>query len=475
MLSKLHFQYIIILSVIAISLNWLLFGDLSVDFIFLFGNLAVVIFSLFLINYAQSKYIELKEKKFVKTIFWFSFYVRIFALFFYYILFYSITGTEFDIEALDAIWYDEIAQLTSASFIDGTFSISSFLVNVRGNFDDSGYILFLSSIYSLFDNSVIVARLIQALLSAFTVVLIYKIGREIFEEQTGKLSAILAGAFQPLLLYASIHLKETLMIYFLILFMYQSIKIVKYNETIIPLFLLVFSFLALLSLRTVVGLTALVSLVGYLMLSAKYSLPKKLIVLFSMSFIIYFLAINISILEGAVEKSKKYAGVETDGEVKTGGTSGGQIASSGQSFAKYAGGGVLLLQSIVMPYPSMVKTNIVFYNQTLQWYFAGGLLIWAFLSYYAYVGIYYSVKNQFKQSSILIFNAGIYTAALISSFYMTSIRFNIIKLVLLIPFVAFGIVSSNKRIKGNFIKYAIVMCIIVLIWNYIKLAGRGWV
>jgi hypothetical protein len=474
MLPKLHFQYIAFFSFVVIFLNWLLFFDLSVDFIFLFGNFIVVVISLVLISYCQKNYIKLNEKRFIKKIFRLSLGLRVFAMLFYYSLFYYITGTEFDIEAQDAVWYDEIAQLTSASLLDGTFSWIKFLIDVKGNFDDSGYILFLSIIYSIFDNSIIIARLIQTLISAFTVVLIYKIGKDIFGEKTAKITAILTASFQPLLLYASIHLKETLMIYFLLLFIYHSIQLLK-KHNFVSVIVILFSFFALLSFRTVVGLTALVSLIGYLMISGKYSIAKKGIVFFTMCIILYFLVINISLLDDVVEKAKRYAGMQTESKVSVGGTSQDGLVSGGQSFAKYAGGGVFLLQSIVMPYPSMVKTNIVFYNQTLQWYFAGGLLIWVFLSYYAYVGIYYSVKNHFKETSILIFISGMYTAALIASFYMTSIRFSIVKLILLLPFVAFGIVSSNKKIKGNFVKYAIVMCIIVLIWNYVKIAGRGLV
>lgn len=473
MISKLHFQYIGILSFVVISLNWLLFGDLSVDFIFLFGNFIVVILSIFLINYCQINYIPLKEEIFVKKIFWFSLSLRIFSVVFYHVLFYYITGTEFDIEAIDALWYDEVAKVTSASFLDGTFSLPRFLININASFDDSGYVVFLSFLYSVFDNNIFVVRIIQAIISAQTVVLIYRVSKTIFGEKTAKLTSILLATFHLLLLFTALHLKETLMVYFLILFTYQCIKLFEKKITLYTLAILMFSLLALFSFRTVLGLTSLLSLIGYLMISGKIPLAKKGLMFLTMCGFIYFIVINFPALDEVVDKSKRYAGIETEGKALLGGSKESGFTSQGQSFAKYAGGGVFFVQSIVLPYPSMVKTNIVFYNQTLQWYFAGTLLIWAFLTYYAYVGIYYSVKNHFRQSSILLINIAVYTVALISAFYITSIRQNIIKLVLLIPFIAFGVISSNQRIRNNFIKYAIVIGIIVLVWNYIKVAGRG--
>jgi hypothetical protein len=472
MLSKRHFQYIFFLSFFIFLINYLLFGNLSVDFIFLFGNFIVVILSLFLINYCQLTYLRLNEKIFIKRIFLFSLWLTIFAVLFYYALFYYITGTEFDVEPLDAIPYDAMAQQTAASFHNGTFSIVNLLIQVKGSFDDTGYIMFLSLIYSFFNNSIIIARLIQAIISALTVILIYKVGKNVFDDKTGKLSAILTATFQPFLLYASIHMKETIMIYFLFLFIHQCIKIHNKKINVGSIIILIFSLVALFSCRTVLGLIAFVSFLGYLLIAAKYSVAKKMIILLSMGTIVFFLIINLPAFSDIADKAERYAGMDTGAQGTLGGKTADQVAS-GQSLMKYAGGGVLLLQSIVMPYPSTVRTNIVFYDQTLQWYYAGGLLIWAFLSYYAYIGLYYSIKNKFKQSSILIFIIAIYTIALISSLYITSIRFNIVKIALLMPFIAFGVVSANKRANNNFIKYAVVVSIIVLIWNYVKLSGRG--
>jgi hypothetical protein len=475
MLSKLHIQYIAGLSIITILLNLLLFTSLSVDFVFLAGNIFVVAITLILFNFCQVKYLHLKERIFIKKIFWFSLFLRIFAVLFYYFLFYYITGTEFDVEAIDALAYDEAARETAASVQVGSFSPASFIVSVGGNFDDSGYVIFLTLIYSIFNNSVIAARIVQAIFSALIDVLVYKVSKEIFDEKTGKLASIITAIFQPLLLYTSIHMKEILMLYFLFLFIYECIRLFK-NRTniVVSVIIIIFSLLALFSFRAVLGLAALVSVFGYIMISGKRIFTfRKFIILLLVGTIVYFLSVNLVILKDTVEKSKRIIGVKTETSGSLGGVSQDAYLSSGQSFAKYAGAGVFMVQSIVLPYPSMVKTNIVFYNQTLQWYFAGGLLIWVFLTYYAYVGIYYSIKNKFREASILIFLIGIYTASLISSMYITSIRYNIVKVVLLIPFVASGIILSNKKIRKNFIRYAILIVVIVLLWNFIKVAGRG--
>lgn len=470
-----HFQYITIFSVLVMFINKLIFGDLSVDFVFLLGNFIVIVLFLSLLRYCQSVYLKMDGKKFIKKIFYFSFAIRVFAVLFYYLLFYYITGTEFDVEASDALWYDYVAKQTAASFRDGTFSSINFLIDIRGSFDDGGYIFILSLIYFLFSDSVILARIVQALLSALTVVLIYKIVGKVFDEHKAKLSAIIIATFQPLLLYASLHLKETFMVYFLLLFLHSGIKLVKEKVNLLTIVVLLASLIAMFSFRTVLGLIAMASFLGYLFLNSEYSYMRAAMLFVIIGVCVYFVAINFTILDDVVDKSKRYVGIETEATNSLGGTTASSFSDQGQSFGKYAGGGIFLLQSIVTPYPSMVKTNIMYYEQTLQWYYGGGLLIWAFLSYYAYIGLYYCIKENFKQGSIILFSLGIYTAALISSLYITSIRFNIIKMVLVIPFIAYGVAiaaSSSKKNK-HFVKYAVLMSIIVLIWNYIKIAGRG--
>lgn len=473
MLPSSHFRYMVFLSVLVVSMNWTLFKSYSVDLIFLFGNIAVVIICLSLMYYCQSKLLALREKIFTKRIFWVSFGIRIFAVLFYYILFYSITGTEFDIEALDALFYDSVARIISDSIWDGTFSLDDFLYQFGLSFDNSGYIIFLSLIYSVFAKSVLVARLFQALIGAFTVVLIYRVAKNLFGEKAGKLSAIIAATFHPLLLYVSIHLKETIMVYFLFLFVYQSINILNHNRSIRAILLLVFSFVALLSFRTVLGLTAFLSFVGYLIFNNKGSVIRRLTFILIFGFGCVFFLYNIDVIEQVSAKSKRYAGISAEEDVRTGGRTIDQYKSRGQSIAQYVGFAALATQIINTPYPSMVKTNIAFYNQTLQWYFAGGLLIWSYLSFYTIVGLYYSIKYKLKNTSILIFPFIMYTAALVSSVYIMSIRHNIIKLALLIPFTGYGIIVSTKRIRRHFIKYASLISIIILIWNYLKLAGRG--
>ena len=477
MLSKLHFQYMIFLSFVVISLNWALFESLSVDFIFLYGNFIVVLFSLSLMYYFQSNLFHLKERFFIKRIFWYSLGIRIFAVLLYYILFFWITGTEFNVEATDELWYDETAKVIAESIWNGTFSCRNCIDQINAAFDDSGYIFFLTLIYAVFNKSVIVVRLIQALIGSATVVLIYRIGKNLFGEEAGKQAAILSAVFQPLILYVSIHLKETLMVYFVLLFIYHSIKIVTMKHSKLSIVLLVFSLIAILSFRTVLGFICFVSFIVYLSIQNNYSLIRRLIFL-SVFVIASIILLNyLGTLEEVVSKSKRYAGIKVEKDIKIGGRSKELYESKGQSFAKYAGVGFLATQGISTPYPSMVKTNISKYNQTLQWYFAGGLLVWSYISFYAYVGLYYSIKKHFKLRSILIFNVAIYTAALISSVYIMSIRFNIIKLSLLIPFIGYGIVISNKQKKHffryAFFTYAFIMSIMVLLWNYVKLAGRG--
>jgi len=113
-------------------------------------------------------------------------------------------------ETADDIYYDQAA----LSLIDSGLSgyARSTITETH-----SLYVFFLAGIYSIFGHSYAAVRMCQALLDAVTCVVAYFIGRELFSERVGRLSALYAGIY-PLFIYLSGRfLSETLFAFLLAL------------------------------------------------------------------------------------------------------------------------------------------------------------------------------------------------------------------------------------------------------------------
>lgn len=472
MLIKKAYFIILLLSFITMLINFIYFGNLSVDAIFLISNYLVIVICLTLMSYALNKYYHLSYQLFKKKIFWLSLYIRLFSVLFLYLLFYYITGTEFDVEAKDALFYHSAASEVYKSIYSGQFSLLDFLYRYRIGFDDSGYAIFLSFFYMISDGLVILPRLFQALIGAYSVLIILSIGSEFWNEKIGKNASIFAMAFQPMIFLTGLHLKETLMVFFTLLFILYVYRIINYGFTPNRVIIIILTIIVLLSFRTVLAAVAVVALFGYLIINTKAGAIRKVFLSLTILIGSLLLLYNIGVFDEISTKFIAYILVDRESGV-TGGRSLEQLFRTGQSLAELVSVPFLIIQSVASPYPSMVKTNISFFDQTLQWYYIGGLFIWNYLSFFAYFGLFISIREKFKQNSILIILLIFYTSALIVSVYILSIRYNVIKLALLIILSGVGMYHFNKRTYRYFILYAIMMTIIIIAWNYVKLGGRG--
>ena len=460
-------------SIICVSfvmlINYLLFQEFSVDPIFLIPNFIVVILFFALLKTFSVKSSYYSEKRFLKNIFLGSLFIRIIVMLFLYILFYNITGTSFDVEASDALTYHDIGLRLANQLREGRFDLYAIPYNFK--FGDMGYNIFLGIIYYLFDNSIIAVRFLQCLIDSLSVLLIYRISKFLWNTKISRFASILSMIFPLQIFYVSVHIKETVMIFFTLVAIYYSIKLVYEKFSIIKIFILIFSIVAVLSLRTPLALVLILSIIGYYVINNKKPLYYKVTLLLFFIISLYICMNYLNIYKEFESKSKRYIGIESNGT--RGGRSVNLYKARGQSFAVYASSPLLLIQGISTPYPSMVKTNIKFYNQTLQWYHIGSLFVWVYMSYFCFVGLYYSIKYKFKENSILIFYIFGYIISLVLSLYIMSIRYNILKLVPLLIFVAIGFYHTPKNKFKYWYIYVILMSIIILAWNFVKLAGKG--
>lgn len=459
----------VIFSFITMAIITIGFGDMSINLIYFVGNYFTIILSLFLTYFISRKLWFCSTNVFINRIFYFSLTIRIFAVIFIYILFNIIIGADLSIEEYDAVFYDVSARNISLSLKNGNFNLLQFLLSIP--FDDSGYVLILSAIYTIID-SVFFAKIVQAIVDSLSVILLYKIGKKIFTEDVGRSSALIASTFLPMIMFSTLHTKETFMVYFLLVFIKNALIITSSKWNFVNMLSLAVSLIFLFSFRIILAEIVLFGFILFFLINIKYISPIKIFYAIFPVIVIILVFIYIDVFKDVYLKMGAYIGLNVEKSILTGGTDKQFIVDHGQKFGMLASAPLLIWTSISSPFPSMIKTNIAYYNLSMQWFFMGGVVIWNYISYYVYCGLYYSLKRYLKKSLLLLFISLTYTVSLISSLYITSIRYNIIKIILFIIFLSVG-VRENKHNSKLFVLYVIIMSIIIILWNYIKLAGRG--
>jgi len=176
-----------------LPLLWIIFGVLEVITFFYYSN------------YFTRTWSEISVDLFQRVLFNTSLAIRLLYVILIYFFYEYITGQPFEFEARDSIGYHNEAVWIVDMFESGTigYYFNEYLKGVS----DSGFPLWLSVIYYFSAKSILVARLVDAVVSAWMVVLIYKIASRNFGEAAGRISAILAMLLPVLIIYYVLHKK----------------------------------------------------------------------------------------------------------------------------------------------------------------------------------------------------------------------------------------------------------------------------
>lgn len=93
------------------------------------------------------------------------------------------------------------------------------------------YAYFLAATYSLFGESLLIVRVLQAAAGAGTAILIYLIGEKFFSRRAGFVAGLLAAVYGPFLLSSVLLLVETLKVFFLVLTLWLLVVASKKDES----------------------------------------------------------------------------------------------------------------------------------------------------------------------------------------------------------------------------------------------------
>jgi 4-amino-4-deoxy-L-arabinose transferase-like glycosyltransferase len=440
-ITLLAFQY-------SLPIQWMFTASFTVFLFFLYGNKLT------------RKWAITSSAGFKKNIFYSALAIRILWVVGSYFLYQSMTGEPFEFEAADSQGYHFEAVWMKNVLANGNYELFSAYYTNR--LSDMGYPAYLTFIYSIFGNSIIIARLIKALLGALTVLLIYKIASRNLGDTTGRIAGVLAMIFPNLIYYAGIHTKETEMVFLLVLFIERAEHLFRKNKLMVfQLLIVVFLGSLLYFFRAVLFYTAFLSLGMVVLFSSQRALKFRKTLLAVFFGIITFLFINNSFIIDEASGFLEDRGSNQSRSI--------QHRSTSQKLAKYGSTAIFAPVIFIAPFPTFVNIE----TQQNHMLLSGGFFVKNIMAFFVFVALLSLIKKKRWKNHILILAIfAIYLTILAMSKFAIVERFHMPAIPLFIILAAFGITQINKKNIKYFQLYLILISIVIVGWNWFKLAGR---
>ena len=468
-------QYAVGVYLAALAIVTMMYSSYSLPWYYMLsGIVAVMVFFLYGSTVAKNTAIDRihKAKNFEKRIFLIAFVPRLIWVILIYTIFMQTYGDAFGFENADATYYDMLGEFVAQLVGKGNFHFHDEIVKWGANDDiaDMGYGIYVGFVYWLTGNSVIMVRLLKCVWSSLTVVLIYRLAKRNFGEQTARIAAIFCALWPNFWYYCGAHLKETEMVFLAVLFVEQSDQMLRSKQftawKVIPILLIA---AAIFTFRTPLGLVALLALVFSAVMSSTrvVSWGKRIVVGF-------FAVALIGIVAGnrIEEKSRQLLDV-VESRQQEGNMEWRAEREHGNAFAKYAGSAVFAPMILTIPFPTMVRP---FEGQEVQQLNNGGNFIKNILSGFTLLAfIMLLLSGKWREHLLpLSFMLG-YLVVLVFSSFAQAERFHQPVMPFELMFAAYGlsIALSQKRYKRWYMYWCALMFVAAIAWNWFKLAGRG--
>ena len=439
---------------------WWLFGIVSVVGFFYFSNKL------------SKQWARIRPRTFENNVFWYTFILRVAVMLFLYWFHDTMTGQPFMFHAADSIEYGYEAEWMAQTIRDGHFSTYlNYKFVQRNGVSDAGYPMYLGLVYLLSGDSIIVARLLKSLWSALSCVLIYRLGKRNFGESVGRMAAIFMMLEAHFSIYAGLHLKETEMIFLMMLFLERADALLRYrNFSFKTISVVVIVMASLFTFRTVLGLTAVFSVAMALLLSSARVMGwgRRIVVLLVLGMsVLYFAGGRIM-----TEVEQVWELKDKNQETRM------SVINKTQSYAKYAGAAVFAPLIFTIPFPTMVETP----NQETSRMLHGGMFVKNIMSYFCIMAImsllFPLIPGYDKWRDHVLIGVFLiaYLVILVFSAFAHADRFHLPALAIEMLFVAYGVSLCRIPQLQKWYKYWVaLMFFAVIAWNWFKLAGRGMI
>lgn len=457
---------LIVYNTYALQWKWILFGMIEVVGFFYFTNAC------------SRGWISFQPKRFTKNLFWWGFAVRVLWVIISYVLYTEWTDTPFSIGAADELVYDEVARFAAGQLRDGNWHLYTTIEAYSGYaFSDMGYPIYLSIIYYIFFDSILIARIIKALLGAWTAVLIYKLASRNFGETTGRMAAIMCMLMPNLIYYCSFQLKEVEMVFLAMLFVERADALLRLPKMPWKSFVLLLLIpLYMFMIRTALAATLVIGLALSLLLASDRVVKGWRRVMLIVAVVIFGLVIVLSesnIIRD-VQQMWQTGGSQQRGNMEWRSERTDMAGGLNQRFAKYAGAAVFAPMIFTMPFPTMAETP----GQENQKMIHGGNYVKNIISFFTIAALFIILlSGNWRRYVLPVSILCGYLVVLVFSSFAHSERFHLPILPLHLMMAAYGISMMNQlhMVKRIYPWWCALMFVATLAWNWFKLAGRGMI
>lgn len=444
--------------------KWWIFGIVSVVVFFYYANI-------------QSKaWIKLRPISFAKKLFWSAFAIRVVWVLVSYFLYNSWTGTPFSINAGDELFYDDVGHYGASLIRDGDWDIYNKIISYSGKiaFSDMGYPICLSIIYWIFGDSILMARIIKAILSAWTAVLIYKVASRNFGESTGRMAGVFCMLMPNLIYYCSFQLKEIEMVFLAMLFVERADALLrKGNLKFFSTFAVMLIPLFLFMIRTALAATLVLAFFCALLFTTGRVVGwgKRILLIVAASIFMVVMLLSSTGIGQDITTMWEKGGSGQQANMEWRSRRSGEMS---QTFAKYAGAAVFAPMIFTIPFPTMNDIP----EQENQMMIHGGNFVKNITSYFTIMALFVLLlSGKWRKHVLPLAVLCGYLVVLVFSNFAQSERFHQPILPLSLMFAAYGISIMNQYpwIKQYFRYWCVLMFIAAVAWNWFKLAGRGMI
>ncbi|MGD0711516.1 MAG: glycosyltransferase family 39 protein [Bacteroidales bacterium] len=455
---------------IAIALYFILLVGCSVVFmhplpiIWIFLGIIEVVCFFYFTNILSKNWSDISNKLFTKKLIQTALLIRIIYVVIIYFFYLYMTGQPFEFDAADSMGYHEEAILRLSALNNGDY-FNALTPMLKNGWSDTGYPVYLTIMYKIFGVNILLLRIIKAIISAYTCLLIYKLAKRNFGEPAGRLAGIISMLFPNLIYYCGLHVKETEMVFLTVLVIERFDYFMRTNKlnSINILYVLIIMFL-LFTLRTVLAVTIFLAFISYIFLSGQKTNNLSR-VLFVTGTIIY----SYFFIGGNIEKEISFLWKDKDSNQITS-MQWRTDAKGGNKLAKYGSAKIFAPAMISAPFPTLVNVD----GQDNQMLLNGGYFTKNIFSFFVYISliVIWQLKKIKQNILILSFLFG-YLAVLALSGFAISERFHLPAVPFLIILAAYGITQTNQKNKRYYIPFLALMALLIIGWNWFKLAGRG--
>lgn len=462
MLNKRIIISSLIFVVITLSVVVIAFNNNILSFPWIFSALFIALMYFILTASISKTLLKCEDRNYRKLLFRYSLISNLIVMVFMLFFNYAHTNTPFSVNAMDEIGYDTRANL----IVDNLLIGHGVFKNIDYPLSDIGFPAILGFEYLVLGRSVFLSRLIQVVLGTLTVLFIYLLARNFFNEPIAKLTGVLLIIYPHLLYFHGVTLKETHMVFFLSAALYSASILMKQKFSLWHLFLLIITTTSLFFFRQPLAILVVISvLAGFIFTTA----PKKRIGIILYALLFSLLVFGFARSTGLYYET--YETVATSGEMHERVTE-KRVNQSGSSQMRLIGLPVYVIAAIPTPFPSLVDTEKIDGFHKANWYHSGGSFVWNALSFFFIIGLFHLLRRHFFKYIMLIMFVVGYLIILSYSGYVTSLRYTVPAIPIQMIFVAVGIFLYKGRIQWYNV-YLGLMSILIIGWSYFQLSSRG--